>query len=114
MAKHLRGECDVELAGEKFTLRLALRDLEEIENLTGAGIFAIASRMSKGEARLSDARAILRQGFIGASIKIADAKFASLLEGAGFGPVMTAAAALLLKVLFDDSTAETGTTDAAR
>ncbi len=110
MAKPLRGECDVELCGEKYTLRLALGDLEEIENLTGAGIIALASRISTGQARLSDARVILKQGFIGAKLKIADAKFTALLEGAGLNAVMAAASALLLNVLVDDSA---GNADAA-
>lgn len=107
MAKPFRGELEVELGGEKHTLRLALGDLEELESRTGTGIIALATRFSTGQARISDAHAILRQGFAGAKIKIAEAKLTKLIEDAGLGAV-SAAAALLMSVLVDDSEGNAG------
>lgn len=100
MAKPLRGECQVELGGKKFTLRLALGNLEELEAELNAGIIAIAGRFTNGQARLSDARAILRQGFAGAGIKKSDKQLGELIERTGMG-VIAQAATLLLTVLTD-------------
>lgn len=100
MAKALRGECEVKLGGQKFTLRLALGNLEELEAELGAGIIAIAGRFTGGQARLSDARAILRQGFAGAGIKKSEKQLGELIEKTGI-EVISQAATLLLSVLTD-------------
>lgn len=101
MPKPLRGECEVELGGEKFTLRLALGNLEELEAQLGIGIIAIAGRFTQGQARLGDARAILRQGFAGAGIKKSEAQLTALIEKTGM-PVIGQAATLLLTALTAD------------
>lgn len=100
MAKALRGECEVELAGEKFTLRLSLGNLEELEGQLGIGIIKLANRFTSMDAKLSDARAVLRQGFVGAKIKMSEERLAKLIEDTGFAAVQQAAA-LLLAVLTD-------------
>lgn len=103
MAKALRGEAEIQLGDHKFTLRLALGELEEIENQLGTGILTIASRFSSGKAGLMDARAVLRAGFAGAKIKKTEEQLTTLLEDAGLFPTLQAAATLLLNVLTDTS-----------
>lgn len=100
MAKPLRGECEVDLGGEKHTLRLALGQLEELESQLGIGVLALVSRFTTGEAKLTDARAILRQGFAGAGIKKSEAQLTALIEKAGLD-ALHQAAKLLLAVMFD-------------
>jgi hypothetical protein len=101
MAKPLRGEKEITLGGEKFTLRLALGQLEELEAQLGTGIVAVAMRFTNGQARLTDAHAILRQGFAGAKIKITEARLSDLIDQTGMA-VLSEAASLLLAVLTDD------------
>lgn len=101
MAKPLRGECTVDLGGETFTLRLSLGDLEELEDKTKLGIIALAASFTNGQARLTDAHTIIRQGFTGAKIKMPDGRLTALLEKTGIGVIATAAA-LLLSVFVDD------------
>jgi hypothetical protein len=100
MVKPLRGECEVTLGGEKFTLRLALGNLEELEAQTGVGVIALAGRFTNGQARLTDAHAIIRQGFAGANIKKSEAQLGALIEKTGMG-VIREAAMLLLSALTD-------------
>jgi hypothetical protein len=107
MAKPLRGECEVTLGEEKFTLRLALGNLEELEAQIGVGIIALATRFTNGQASLRDARAIIRQGFAGANIRIKEERLTALIEKTGMG-VIREAATLLLTVLTDDSEGNAG------
>lgn len=107
MAKKLRGECEVKLGRETFTLRLALGDLEELENLLGIGVVELATSFTGGKAKLSQAVAVIRQGFIGAGLKKSDAQVRKLIEDTGIG-IMSAAATLLLSVFVDDDEGNAG------
>lgn len=100
MAKPLRGEREVTLGGEKYTLRLGLGNLEELEAELGVGIIALAGRFTGGGARLTDARAIIRQGFAGADIKMSNERLTGLIEKTGMA-VIKEAASLLLSALTD-------------
>ncbi len=101
MVKPLRGEREIQLGGEKFTLRLALGDLEEIETQLGTGIVAVLARFTMGQARLSDARVVLRQGFKGAGLKITEQRLGALMEKTGL-QVVREAADLLISTVADE------------
>lgn len=98
MARAFAGEHEVTLGDEKFTLRLGLRQLEELEARLGTGIIAIVLRYTNGQASIKDTREILRQGFIGAGMKKTDAEIGALIEKTGVR-VMYEAAALLSAVM---------------
>lgn len=111
MAKKFRGEHEVTLGTEKFTLRLGLGDIEELEGRLNIGIMELGMRFARdpdnhdprdpGKARLSDARAIIRQGFIGAGLSITKEKLDELTRAAGFG-IINEASVLLLRVITDE------------
>lgn len=101
MAKPLRGEREVKLGDETFTLRLALGNLEELEAQLGKGILAIASGFTNGQSGLRESRAIIRQGFAGAGIKVSEKRLGELIEGAGLN-VIPEAATLLTSVIAGD------------
>jgi hypothetical protein len=103
MAKALRGELEVKLGDHIFTLRLSLGNLEELEAQTGVGILTLAQRFAdRTTIRLSDARAVLRQGFIGSGHKITEKELSDLIEEAGIG-ALASAADLLLSCFVDQS-----------
>src|SRR5690349_12570721 len=95
MAKPLRGECEVDLGGEKFTLRLALGQIEELEARLDVGLVELCRRFTTNQAKVSEAREVIAQGFAGAGIKKSNQQIAVLVEKAGIGVMETAMKMLL-------------------
>lgn len=68
MAHPLRGECEIELCGEKFTLRLTLDELESLESMLDEPLYETMKRFAESKQRLRECRHIIRLGFSGAKL----------------------------------------------
>lgn len=110
MAKPLRGEISVELAGERFTLRLGIGELEEIENQAGMGTIALAQSLSSNGVRLSHIVTVLAQALLIAGKKAPVAKVRTIVEKAGYIDARNAAIEILSAALLDPTE---GNADAA-
>ena len=102
MAKPLRGEFDAELAGTKYTLRLGLGELEEIENVTGLGTLELLKSFGTN-AKIGHAVAVLSQAIAEDGKKIGAARVRRIVEKAGFRDTIAACINLLSSVLLDTS-----------
>lgn len=102
MAKPLRGEAEVELGGEKYTLRLGIGELEELDNVTGLGTLELARNLSMQGAKISHAIAVLCQALPGENgKKLAPSAVRRIVTGAGYFASIQAAVAVLTSVLTD-------------
>lgn len=106
--KRFTGQAEVTLAGQKFTLRLGIREIEAIECDLDVGIGEVATRFARAIqakdprlARVRDARCVVRYGFSGAKLQITDERFDDLTMDAGFD-IIQAASLLLFDVLAGD------------
>lgn len=103
MAKALRGEIEAELAGKKYTLRLGIGELEEIENATGLGTLALLNSFGSN-ARIAHAVAVLSQAIsLDGKRKVGPAQAKKIIGEAGFTESVSACVRLLSSVLIDDS-----------
>lgn len=100
MAKPLRGEVDVTLAGEPYTLRIGIGEIEEIENMTGLGLLEILKCFGNN-AKVLHAVAVLSQAIVEDGKKMGPTRVRRLMERAGFREYNTACVQLLTAVLFD-------------
>ena len=100
MAKPLRGEVEVDLAGTKYTLRLGIGELEEIENRTGLGTLELL-RSFGTNAKVGNARAVLGQALSEGGKKMSEARVKRIVESAGFKEAVSACVTLLAAVLLD-------------
>ena len=110
MAKALRGEIEVELAGEKYTLRLSLGDLEELDNVTGLGTLALATALGSPGARLTHAVPVLTLAIQINGKRAPVSRARELIARAGFFECVEAATAIMAAVLVDP---DPGNADAA-
>lgn len=108
MAKSLRGEIEFELGGEKYTLRLGLGELEEIENATGLGTLEVLRGFGTN-AKISHATTILCQALTVGGKKLPAAKVRAIIEKAGFRECVSACVSVMTAVLMDPE----GNADAA-
>ena len=112
MAKALRGEYDATLGGEKFVLRLAIGNLEELEAAAGCGILELANRFTgRMTARLSDARLVIREGLRGGGHQIGEQQLTAMIEDTGMD-VFPIASGLLLSCFVEPK--KTGNAVAAK
>lgn len=100
MAKPLRGECEVELGGEKFTLRLGIGELEELDASTGLGTLELL-RSFGSNAKVSNVIAVLAQAIHINGKRVPVARARQIVEKAGFRDAITATVAILTAVLTD-------------
>lgn len=102
MAKPLRGECEVDLAGKKYKLRLGIGELEELDNITGLGTLALAQALSTVGGKISLSLAVLGQAMHGDNgKKMPPARVRQIVENAGFTEANRAAVAILSACLVD-------------
>jgi len=103
MAKALRGEIEAELAGKKYTLRLGIGELEEIENATGLGPLACLNSFGTN-ARIAHTVAVLSQAIsLDGKRKLGPTQARKLMEDAGLGESVSACVRVLSSVLIDDT-----------
>ncbi len=69
VADPLRGEAEVELAGQKYVLKLTLAAMRQAETKANTGWQMLISRAFTGELRIDDIAAILWAGMIGSGAK---------------------------------------------
>lgn len=100
MVKPLRGEVEVDLAGNKYTARLGIGELEEIENATGLGTLELLKSFGTN-AKLRNTVAVLAQAVLEADKKIGTARARKLVEAAGFGASVGACVSVLSAVLIE-------------
>lgn len=101
MAKPLRGECEMELAGEKYILRLGIGEIEELENITGLGTLALAQSFATTNAKVSHAHAVLLQALQAGGKKVSAQRVRQIVEAAGYQAAIGAALQVLTVVLTD-------------
>ena len=101
MAKPIRGEFEVELAGQKYLLRLGIGEIEEIEEATGLAAFELLKLFQAGSAKVKQARAVLGQAITQDGKKIDANRIRRLVEKAGIFDSMKACLAVLTTVYID-------------
>ena len=102
MAKPFSGECEVELGGATYTLRLGIGELEEIDNVTGMGTLALARSLSGADAREPLAKIVLGQALRDKDgKKLPPSRVTQIVHGAGFFEACAAAAKIITAVLVD-------------
>lgn len=67
------GAVDQDFGDGTYTFRLALGELEELQEKTGLGPFVVMQRLASNEWKTSDVRETLRIGLIGGGTPAADA-----------------------------------------
>lgn len=113
MAKPLRGECEAELGGEKYMLRLGLGELEELDNVTGLGTLELL-RSFGANAKVSNMVAVLAQALPASKDKkLPIARVRAIVEKAGFKDSVAACVAILSAALMDPSEGNAGAAEAS-
>lgn len=108
MAKALRGEIDAELKGSAYKLRLAVGDLEELEEITGKSMLALAMSFTRPlTARLKDARVALTFALKAGGHKISDEQVRAIIEAENTN-IYVVLSRLMMTVLMDDAAGNAG------
>ena len=103
MANRHRGEIEVELGGENYTLCLTLGALAEIEHAYGGeDIVALAERFETGRIKASDAITVIGAGLRGAGHIISDQNLARLSVVGGAAGYLRIVADLLKATFTND------------
>jgi hypothetical protein len=96
MVNRHRGEIEVELSGQRYTLVLTLGALAEIEHAYGGeDLLAIAERFEQGRIKATDAIRVIGAGLRGAGTMITDEDVAKLRVDGGAAGYLRIVAALL-------------------
>lgn len=96
MANHRRGDVDATLGGKRYTLRLTLGALAELEDAFGAGdLMELAQRFESGRLGARDLLHIIAAGLRGGGAQISDAEAASLAADNGLSDYVRIVADLL-------------------
>ncbi len=97
MANIHRGDVDLALGSEVFTLRLTLQSLAEIEAAFGVSdLAALGERFAKGHLSARDLIRILAPAMRGGGLKRSDAEIAALIPAAHLPDIVSAISALML------------------
>jgi hypothetical protein len=70
MANKARGEMDLILGGERYTMRPSFEAIAEIEDLTGKGLLALAIKLGEGNGTTKEMAAVIYSGLKGAGSKL--------------------------------------------
>lgn len=96
MANPRRGEVEAVFDGRRYTLRLTLGALAELEDAFGAtDLIALAARFEEGRLSARDLLRIIGAGLRGGGAEISDEEAARLASEAGLKSYIDAAAQLL-------------------
>ena len=110
MAKQLRGEVDAELGGQKYTLRLGMGDLEELDKSTGLGTLELLLSF-RDNAKVTNVIKVLSQALHIDGKRVPVSRARMIIENAGWHDAVTAAVTILTAVLVDPD--PSGNADAA-
>jgi hypothetical protein len=95
MVNRHRGDVPLEIGGDRYTLRLTLGGLAELEDALGGGSLAgLGERLSSGRIGARDFIGILRIGLAGGGHVMDEARVSALAVEGGLEPIMRAVAAL--------------------
>ena len=96
MANAHRGDVDLAIGSEIFTLRLTLQSLAEMEAAFGvADLVALGNRLSSGQLSAGDVIRILGPAIRGGGTQKSDAAIAALMPAAHLQDIVAAISALL-------------------
>lgn len=114
MVKPLRGECEADLGGTSYTLRLGIGELEELDNITGLGTVDLLLSLRHTSPKISNVNAVLRQALPGTKDgkKLPAEKVKQIVTKAGWTAAVSAAAAILASCLIDPNEDAEGNADA--
>lgn len=102
MANRRRGDVDAILGGQRYTLRLTLGALAELEDAFGAGdLVDLAQRFEGGRLGARDLLHIIAAGLRGGGTPISDAEAATLASENGLADYVRIAADLLAATFGD-------------
>lgn len=102
MANSHRGDVDLKIGAENFTLRLTLQSLAEIEASFGVSdLVALGERLASGKLSASDLIHILGPAIRGGGLRKSDAEIAALLPAANLADIVTAISHLMLATFGD-------------
>jgi hypothetical protein len=106
MANSRRGDIDAELGGKRYTLRLTLGALAELESAFGAtDLVGLAKRFESGRLSARDLLRIIAAGLRGAGADMSDDDVAKLPVDGGL-PAYAHIASQLLAATFGEPLAE--------
>jgi Phage tail tube protein, GTA-gp10 len=107
MANRHRGDVPLELDGRRFTLRLTLGALAELEDALGSGdLNGLGERLSAGRLSARDIIAILEIALRGGGHDPAPGDVRAMAMTAGLAPVVAAIATLFTATFGDTSEPE--------
>ena len=96
MANSYRGDVDLELQGQTFTLRLTLQSLAEMEGAFDVdSLPALGERLASGRLSAADLIRILGPAIRGGGVEKSDHEIARLLPASGLAEIMSAVARLM-------------------
>ncbi len=104
MANKHRGEVDITLLGESWTLRPTFGALAEIEDATGLGLAAVVQRFASGAFGIADVAIVLREGMRAVRDDAPDLEAIkpAIIEE-GFGKYALAAGEFLSNAVLDET-----------
>jgi hypothetical protein len=103
MANRHRGEVALDLGGRRFTLRLTLQALAEIENAFDLpSLGALGERFGGGRLSAGDLVVVLAAAIRGGGSELSDADVAGLVQARDL-PVVIAAIGSLFEASFDEA-----------
>lgn len=107
MANARRGEIDAAFGDARYTLRLTLGALAELETAFGAqDLVALAQRFQSGRLSARDLQCVIAAGLRGGGAKLTDAEVAALPVEGGVAAYARIAADLLVAAFGDPAAGE--------
>ena len=107
MANKLKGEVNIQLAGNDYKCRLTIDAIMQIEDSCNCGIIKLATKMGEADIRMSEIINVLIPALRGGGNDLQRKDVLKLVQEAGIIKATTAVANLLAKTLTDDSKEET-------
>ena len=101
MTNPLKGQIQIELAGDTYTCRLTVDALISIESVLDKGILEFTSQLSQANVRVGEIAVILLHALRGGGNDFDEKKVKSLIQQSGIVASCTQVATLLVDTLND-------------
>ena len=102
MTNPLKGEIEIELAGQTYKARLTIDAIVSIEQAVGCGIIKLATKMSEGDISVGDMMAVLLPALRGGGNDFQAKDVQKLIQDSGIVKATQVVATLLTSVLTPD------------
>ena len=99
MANKLRGELEVNLAGETYRTRLTIDGMVRLEGQLGMGLIAFAQELSQGKCSITQIIKVLTVSIRGGGNKIEEPQVKEIVAEAGVAPSLAAVGEILTNAL---------------